>query len=133
MDVTGSIGDWGMLGSPIVYDRFAINGASQSLLNTTLFPNPSAALGTQLASNNVFFNGLNARNTNGGIAPKLYAPNRWDSGSSYSHLDELAYPNGTLNSLMTPALGPGEAIHDLGPIVRGIFLDMGWTGSPRPT
>ena len=129
MDVTGGIGDWGLSGFPIVYDRFSINGASQSLLNTMLFPNPSAALGMQLASNDVFFNGLNARNTNGGIAPKLYAPNRWDSGSSYSHLDESAYPNGTLNSLMTPALGPGQAIHDIGPIVRGIFLDMGWTGS----
>ena len=94
-----------------------------------MFPNPSAALGAQLASNNVFFNGLNARNANGGIAPKLYAPNPWVSGSSYSHLDESTYPNGNLNSLMTSALGPGEAIHDLGPIVRGMFLDMGWTAS----
>ena len=133
MNGTGGTGYWGGLGYPFVYDRSAINGASQPLLNTTLFPNPSAALGAQLASNNVFFNGLNARNANGGIAPKLYAPNPWVSGSSYSHLDESTYPNGTLNSLMTPALGPGEAIHDLGPIVRGMFLDMGWTASqPDP-
>src|SRR5262245_27512041 len=127
MNGTGGTGSWGALGAPYVYDRFAINGASQLLLNTMLFPNPSAALGAQLTSNNVFFNGLNSRNANGGIAPKLYAPNPWVTGSSYSHLDESTYPNGNLNSLMTPALGPGEAIHDPGPIVRGMFLDTGWS------
>jgi FG-GAP repeat len=130
MNRTGSIGSWGASTAyPFVYDQFAINGASQSLLNTMLFPNPSSALGAQLVSNNVFFNGLNARDANGGIASKLYAPNPWLSSSSYSHLDESAYPNGNLNSLMTPALGPGEAIHDLGAIVRGMFLDMGWAAS----
>ena len=117
--------------SPFVYDQFAINGASQSLLNTMLFPNPSSALGAPLVSNNVFFNGLNARNANGGIASNLYAPNPWLSGSSYSHLDESTYPNGNLNSLMTYALGPGEAIHDPGPIVRGMLVDMGWAASRK--
>jgi FG-GAP-like repeat len=129
MDGTGGIGSWGAFGYPFVYDRFAINGVGQLLLNTTLFPNPSLALGAQLASNNVFFYGLNARNANGGIAPKLYTPNPWVSVSSYGHLDESTYPNGNVNSLMTPGLGPGEAIHDLGPIVRGMFLDMGWAAS----
>jgi hypothetical protein len=127
MDASGGTGSWGFVGSPAVYDLFAINGSSQSLLNTLLFPNPSSALRQQLISNNVYFNGTNAKNGNSGIAPKLYAPASWAPGSSYSHVDESTYPNGSPNSLMTFALAPGEVIHDLGPILRGMFTDMGWT------
>jgi hypothetical protein len=133
MIVSGSTGSWGFSGFPIVYDRFAINGSSQFLLDTTLFQNPSSALGFQLTGNNLFLTGVNARNANGGLAPKLYAPNPWRAGSSYSHLDEATYPQGSPNSLMTPAIGPGEVIHDPGPILRGIFTDLGWTvGKSRP-
>ena len=130
MDGAGGTGSWGESGSPFVYDLFAINGSSQPLLNTSLFPNPSSALGAQLVSHNIFFNGLNARNGNSGISPKLYTPNPWADGSSYSHLDEATYPNGNPNSLMTFAIGPGEVIHDPGPIVRGLFTDTGWTDVP---
>ena len=42
-------------------DLSAINGSSQALVNTALFPNPSAALGSQLVGNNIFFNGTNAK------------------------------------------------------------------------
>jgi hypothetical protein len=37
---------------------------------------------------------------------------------------------------MTPSINRGESIHDPGPIVRGMFQDMGWTldgGSPTAT
>jgi FG-GAP-like repeat len=126
----GGIGSWGFqTTSPAMYDRFAITGSSQFLLDTTLFPNPSATLGAQLASGNVFFSGFNVRAANGGAAARLYAPNPWQTGSSYSHLNEATFPAGSLNSLMTPAIGPGEAIHDPGPITRGLLMDQGWTVS----
>src|SRR5262249_27648833 len=67
---------------------------------------------------------------NAGVRPRLYSPNPWAPGSSYSHLDETTYPPGDPNSLMTYALGAAEAIHDLGPIVRGVFQDEGWTTDP---
>ena len=133
MNGSGGTGTWGLSGFPVVYDRFAINGLSQSLLNTSLFPNPSAALGAQLVSNNIFFNGVNALNANTGVVPKLYAPGVWAQGSSYSHLDEAMYPNGSPNSLMTSALAPGEVIHNLGPIMRGMLTDTGWTVSTNRT
>ena len=127
MNGSGGTGSWGLsTGFPIVYDTFAINGSSQFLLNTTLFPNPSAALGAQLVSNNIYFNGPNSRSRNSGVAPKLYTPGVWSAGSSYSHLDEATYPNGSPNSLMTYALSPGEVIHSIGPIVEGLFTDIGW-------
>ena len=129
MNGSGGVGSWGS-GSPLsptAYDLFAINGFSQPLLNTSLFPNPSLALGAQLVGNSLFFAGPNAVAANFGSAPRLYAPATWEIGSSYSHLSEATYPTGSPNSLMTPFLGAGEAIHDLGPIVRGIFSDIGWT------
>jgi hypothetical protein len=126
MTVSSGVGSWGFgTGFPMLYDRFAINGA-QFLIDTNVFPNPSAALGSQLVSGSVFFNGGNARTANSGNAAKLYAPNPWQQGSSYSHLDEATFPRGSINSLMTPQLGAGEAIHDTGPITRGLFTDIGW-------
>ena len=114
-------------GIPIVYSRNVMNGFGQSI---TDFPVPSVALGQQLVSDNLFFIGENAVEANNGLAPKLYAPNNWESGSSFSHLDEVTYGAGDPNSLMTPQIGMAEAIHDPGAIARGMFEDMGWTLVP---
>src|SRR5262249_36250725 len=88
--------------------------------------NPSAALGTQFVSDNLFFDGTNAIAGAGGTKPKLYAPNPWEQGSSVSHLDQGAY-TGTQNALMRPALAMGTSIHDPGPITLGMFQAIGWT------
>jgi hypothetical protein len=124
MTHNGSSGSSGFNGFPVIYDRFTENGSGQPLLG---FASPSASLGAQLTSNNLFFDGPHARAANGGAAPRLYAPPSWQQGSSYSHLNEATYGVGNPNSLMTPALSSGEAIHDPGPITRGIFEDTGWT------
>lgn len=122
MSVSGGQGSWGSLGSPNVYDRFTQNGSGQSL--TTSFPNPSAALATQLTSGNVYFSGTNANAANGGTPVKLYAPGTWSPGSSYSHLDTIY--DGTVNALMTYSLSSGTPVHDPGPVTLGIFKDLGW-------
>jgi hypothetical protein len=126
-------GSIGLSGFPVIYDRFAVNGSNQSLVNRSLFPNGSLTLGDQLTGSNLFFNGANASAVTGG-QPRLYAPPAWQQGSSYSHLDENTYPAGNPNSLMTPQLDQGESILDPGPITRGIFADMGWNkSSTAPT
>ena len=131
MWVYGGQGIWGIGGQPTIYDRFMENGSAQSLLNTSLFPNPSSALAAQLQSNNLYFNGANARAANGGARPKMYAPSTWQPGSSYAHLDEIF--NGTVNALMTYSLDDGEAIHDPGQVTMGILADVGWNMSqPAP-
>ena len=124
MWVYGGQGSWGMEGQPTIYDRFMENGSAQSLLNTSLFPNPSSALAAQLQSNNLYFDGANARAANGGARPKMYAPSTWQPGSSYAHLDEIF--NGTANALMTYSLDDGEAVHDPGQVTMGILKDVGW-------
>jgi hypothetical protein len=121
---------------PVAYDRFVYNGNGQRLI--TAFANTSTALGSQYTGGSLYFNGINAAAASGGAPPRLYAPNTWQQGSSYSHLDEATYPAGNANSLMTPAISPGETIYDPGALVRGIFADLGWTVSapvapPTPT
>jgi len=127
--VNGSTGSWGLNGSPLIYDRFIVNGSGQAIINTALFANPSVALGNQLKSNDLLFNGPNAVAA-AGERPKLYAPASWQQGSSYSHLDDDYYPEGDPNSLMTPSLSQGESILNPGTIMLGIFSDLGWASTP---
>ena len=131
MQSNSGVGQWGSL--PAIYDGFAVNGSGQSLINTSLFPNPSTALGSQLTSNSLLFNGTNTRNANGNNNPRLFAPNSWNNGSSYYHLDESAYPAGSINSLMTPTLNTAEAIHNPGPVALGILKDLGWDVNTSPS
>lgn len=142
MEVVGDEGEWGWdTGYPTIYDRFAVNGAGDRLLDTGLFPNPSTELKSELESDDVFFDGSNAVAAAGGVNPRLYAPGSWRSGSSYSHLDEATYPAGNANALMTPFLSGAESNHDPGPITLGLLQDEGWivnvgpfsTATPTPT
>ena len=110
-----------------MYDRFAINGSSQFLINTRLFPNPSAALGAQLVEQQHL---LRRTERGGGQRRRSRAGcTRRDPFAGRVQLlplDESTFPAGNINSLMTPQLGAGEAIHDTGPITRGLFTDSGW-------
>lgn len=107
-----------------IYDLFIVNGDSVSILD---FPDPSPTLLTQLISNNLFSNGPLAVSDNNNVFPAIYAPRTFDSGSSYSHWDEGSFLRGNVNSLMTPFLANGEAIHNPGPVTLSFFKDMGWS------
>ena len=127
-------GDQGRLRSgnpelPHIYDFFVVNGSETAI---TTFPDPSVVLLEQFTSNDLFWNGEKGMEANGGVHPQLYAPSAWEDGSGYSHLDETIFPAGDMNSLMTPRLEKQEAIHHPGPIVLGMFADMGWTINEAP-
>lgn len=125
--VSGNQGAWGF-GTTVaaIYDRFVRNAAGESMLNPTVFPiMPSARLAAYLTNDLRWIGSSGVAAT--GQTPRLYAPSTWSSGSSFSHLDETAYPPGNPDSLMTPFLSFAEAIHSPGPTVRGMFLDMGWS------
>lgn len=125
MRVSGNNGSWGFgTGSPFVYDHFLENGSSQQLLNTTNFANTSNALRQELISDNLFFNSPTAINT--GEKPKIYSPITYEPGSSISHVNDATYPSGNANSLMTAGASLREVIRDPGPLVKGMFADMGW-------
>jgi hypothetical protein len=136
-EVSDTQGGWGW-GSvyPLVFDTFEWSAPSGGTLltDTSAYPNPSAALKTQLTDGSVYFGGSNVAATYGGMA-RLYAPTTWSPGSSNSHFDESSFPTGTPNALMTPALANGEVIHDPGPVMLALFRDIGWStgGSAPPT
>lgn len=146
--VTGVLGAYGSgstTQSPMVYDRFVVSGSGITVLSFAMGTG-SAALGAMLLGNDLRWSGSNAVAANGGVQPRLYAPTTWRQGSSYSHLDEATYAAGDPNSLMTPSINAGEAIHDPGAIGRGMLTDLGWsfggtqtgptntpTSSPTPT
>ncbi|MBE9165913.1 DUF4347 domain-containing protein, partial [Tychonema sp. LEGE 06208] len=109
---------------PSIYTRFIENGSGQKITDTVLFPVPSVALGNQLISNNLFFNGPKAVAGNGGTKLNIEAPNIFYS-QSIDHLDEATYGNGS-NSLMTARQGLGVAIYNPGPLTLGILEDIGW-------
>jgi hypothetical protein len=121
----------GLAGSgdyPTIFDRLVVDGLGRDGLNSGVYPSGSTPLGGLLRGAN---GGLQWKGAGGVIAatgprPRLYSPASFEEGSSVSHLDEAAYPAGSPNALMTPYLQNGESAHDPGPIVRGMFEDMGW-------
>ncbi|WP_179334131.1 T9SS type A sorting domain-containing protein [Winogradskyella costae] len=106
-----------------IWDNFIENGTPTAL---TTFEDPSAELLSEITGNNLFSNGPITTAQNGGVKPSTYAPTVYRRGSSYSHWDEGTYPPGHPNSLMTPSIGLGEAIHNPGLVTLGFMEDMGW-------
>lgn len=139
-NVANGSGSVGTSGYPIAFDRMTVTETGAPLLG---FVNPSAALAAQLtkgynAANphgpGVYWGGANGVAALGGQTARLYTPSTWTPGSSYSHLDENAFPAGNPNSLMTPALSGAEAIHNPGPVTLGMFADLGWSvGASQPS
>lgn len=111
---------------PFIFDTFAENGVAKKLTDTTFVKNNTAALKNELISDDIFFNGPITTKKFNGVKPKLYTPNPWDQGSSFSHLDDDTYPAGTPNSLMTPNASIREKNLSPGEITMSMFEDMGW-------
>lgn len=126
-------GELGFGGIPIIYDLFLTDGSTNSELAT---PANLIASSRQLlaafSNNQLFFDGPAATAANGGRRPRLYAPAEFNNGSSVSHLDENAFPSGSINALMSPRLAWREAIHEPGPVALGIMRDMGWLVTSEP-
>jgi hypothetical protein len=126
--VTANTGGYGnySAGDATAFDIMVINDKNEQLTDTNIFNMPSTGLYNAFISNQLFSNSQAAIDGNSGNKTRLYAPSTWNSGSSIYHLNESTYPSNTENSLMTHAIGKGEAIHDPGPITRGILADIGW-------
>ena len=132
MTYSGGTGSWGYSTSyPDIYDTFIKDGSGNSLIETMVYGNPSAALGTALTGGDIWFHGSNAMAANGGQRVKMYAPATWSGGSSYSHMDYATF-NNTANQLMVYAISAGEAIHDPGPVATGLLKDLGWPVGASP-
>ncbi len=125
---TGTVGGYGNenAGDASAFDIMVMNDKNELLTDTNIFKMPSSGLFNAFISNQLFWGSQAAIFSNTGNKPRLYAPSTWNNGSSIYHLNESTYPSNTENSLMTHAIGKGEAIHDPGPITKGILADIGW-------
>ncbi len=125
--IDGSLGSWGEgYNLPRAYDHYVVNTQGRQLIDREFFPNPSTALGSALKSTNVFFDSPLTRAANAGTRAKLYAPSTYRAGSQIAHLDEATYPVGSTNACMTPFGNSGEVVQNPGPIVFGMFSELGW-------
>ncbi len=125
---SGGTGYWGSSGYPFIWDVGIENGAGEILINT--YTSGTTALGTQITSNNIFYNRPNAVANNGGTRVSIYAPSTWSGGSSMVHVGNIY--NGTRNSLMTYAASPAYSEHSPGPITMGMLRDFGWSVANIP-
>ncbi|RMG61408.1 MAG: PKD domain-containing protein [Bacteroidetes bacterium] len=116
-------------GSAYAYETFVENQLGVALRSLT---NYSAALGSDLTGDNLFWAGAQGTAAHGGTPPKLHAPLTFVEGQSVIHLDEATYPAGTPHSLLTPILQVAESIHDPGDVVLGMLADMGWALANTP-
>ncbi len=125
MYANGTSGGYGFSSAPIIYDTFIEDITGKRLTDTLVFSNPSVALYNEYTGGQLYFNGPLVNNYMAPSKVKLYAPPKWDPGSSISHLDEqpATLP---VNSLMTPFIDLGEAIHDPGKLTMSILGDLGW-------
>ena len=128
-DVKGSQGSVGLstgeTSVPFIFDLFVENRANQNLLRN--FQSPSAVLATELQSADLFFNSPLSLDALEGIRPKLYAPEKFNNGSSISHLDERTFDaEQDANRLMTPQISFAESIHRPGSVLIAMLADMGW-------
>ena len=110
----------GSLDQPTPYDAYLQTADGRRLAD---LPTPSRELGTALTSSLVWSGPLGIK-ANGGIKPKMYAPSRYESGSSTSHLDEATFSKSGLDSVMTPNLDPGEIFREPGPLLLAMMEDM---------
>jgi hypothetical protein len=136
MDVdAGGYGTWGggpTQPEPTIYDRFAVrSGGSIQGKRLLSYVNGSLALGDALTSGEIYWDGPHGKAGYNGRPPRLYAPRTWEPASSYSHLSTADFPPADVNSLMTAFVGTNQVKRDPGPVVLGMFADMGW-GVPAP-
>ena len=124
-DVT--VGFYGIGTIPIIYDTFVENLTEKKLTDTLLFDNNSVNLLEEFTGSQLYFNGPLVDRYTLRTRARLYAPATWDPGSSISHLDEVrTLP---VNSLMTPYIDLGEAIHDPGKLTFSMLGDLGWVNT----
>ena len=110
-----------------IFDKFIIDEFNNPATNTTIYPNPSNKLYQLITSDSLYHSNVGILSENNNVKAKLYAPSSYNRGSSIYHVNQESYPAGNPNALMTHSLAYGEISRNLGPIVKGLYKEMGWT------
>lgn len=129
-EMTGRWGQGEEVLRPFSYDRFVEDADGNDVLDESVYPNPSGAIWEALTGRRegLFFTGTDAVTSLAGTETpdaKLYTPEEFAQGSSYSHVDQETF-SFTPNALMRPRIDRALAVHSPGPLLCGILSDMGW-------
>ncbi len=111
---------YGTIEEPTAFDAYVQTEDGRRLSD---LPSPSLELGKALTAKLVW-SGVNAVTANGGEKPIIYAPTRYEEGSSVSHLDEATFTSAGADSVMTPNLDAGEVFHEPGPLLLAMMQDL---------
>ena len=111
---------YGILDQPTPFDAYVQTNDGRRLSD---LPSPSLELGSAL-TNTLVWSGPLGIQANNGVKPLLYAPSRYEVGSSVSHLDEATFSSAGQNSVMTPNLNAGEVFHQPGPLLLAMLQDI---------
>lgn len=111
---------YGTIEQPTAYTAYAQLPDGRRLSD---LPSPSIELGKALTSQ-LFWSGPYGTLANGGEKILLYTPEKYEEGSSVSHIDEDTYSKLGANSFMTPNLDPGEVFRAPGSILLGMMEDL---------
>jgi len=126
--VTGNVGAYGndTYGDIAAFDIMVVDANGKSLTDTSFYKIATTNLYNAFVSQSLYSNSPSAQLAAPGNKVKLYAPSTYNDGSSIYHLDDATYSFGSENSLMTHAIGKGEAVHNPGPVTLGVLADIGW-------
>ncbi len=102
-------------GAPLTYDR-RVNYGDVPILEARLTGDPDDIL----TSGDLSFDLGNGRQYS------TFAPNPFQSGSSYSHFDEGEYGPGAPGALMTPSISNGEMQRSLDVPTLAVLSQIGW-------
>lgn len=110
-----------------VFDRFLERDDGTALFSTmgdATFEGTAAAL----TSDDVFFDGPNARASNSGQPIKIYRPPPYQPVSNISHIDSSLG-----SAVMNPSVAPGVEKRTYAAQDLGLLQDIDWTVVPEPS
>lgn len=121
-------GDGSDTGVYSVYDSFLERGDGTELFdaNGNYQGDTANAVSDDLVSNDVFFDGPNARAANNGNPIELHAPNPYEPGSSIGHIAGIG------NAVMNPAIFIGAELRMYSDRDIAILADIGWNIAAVP-
>ena len=111
------------LAAPTIFDMFVVDSAGKQIVTKG-----SAGFevnNQQLTSDSLFWNGNFAKLLCGETI-ELYAPEKFNSGSTVYHLNEVKYPSGSGYELLTPQLDNSEIFRQPDLATIAILADIGW-------
>jgi hypothetical protein len=111
---------YGSIDQPTPFDAYVQVEDGRRLSD---LPTPSIELGKALTAP-LLWSGPLGIAANGGVKPLLYTPNKYEEGSSVSHLDEATFSKSQLDMVMTPNLDAGEIFREPGPLLLAMMEDM---------